>query len=212
MKTIIQAPLFTWFYNTVHDSEFYEDSIIQDIQGGEYYDIPTEELEKKESYELYEDYFDFDYNEYKKDYSKLYIDYLKEEWYLLNFESKLWISKIDFKNVYSPTYYNYSNDSININITIDTDVFKKYLLNNKNKISKFIKNKNKSYDWFICFLSDNFDEYIKDFDLEEHNQAIITQILGYYINSIKPDFIEDFISEKKSDIIELFYNCNTFNS
>jgi hypothetical protein len=46
----------------------------------------------------------------------------------------------------SPREYNFANDEITISVDVDYDKVKEYLLDNKESFSKYIEEKNTSYD------------------------------------------------------------------
>ena len=49
---------------------------------------------------------------------------------------KLGIEDMEFQSSYSPAYYNFSNDSINIEVTINTKILAEYVYNNWDRYTK----------------------------------------------------------------------------
>lgn len=112
-------PIFTGFYSTFFECQC-EDSYI-------------------ESPYTYDDY-DFDYSEYKIRVAKACVDAIETK---LN-ELGIDIS-VKFQSIYSPRYYNFSNDSINVKYKLTDDTI--------NAINKYIL---KEYEFFEMYLKQNY--------------------------------------------------------
>lgn len=55
-----------------------------------------------------------------------------------------------------PTSYNYANDTVNIDIEVESDIIKP---NMEIAFAKYLKETNKSYDGFLNFMPENIEEY-----------------------------------------------------
>jgi len=213
---IIELPIFTWFYNSIHefDYEYITQDFIQNIQDdpGCY---PSElislynkmdESEKNDFCEmdsLFSDFYEIDYNQYKLDYSKSFVDAFND-----NFEDdlkKIWITQIKFKGVSSPQYYNYSTDSLDVSCNICINKIVKYLDSEKEAFSKYIKKHNTSYDWYNAFYSNEYDSYIKELK-EDESEACITQIMSFYISLLDDrELLYDLHYKVKDSVYEHEY-------
>ena len=196
-KKIIYLPVFAGFYNTIHefDNEYVISDFIEEIESYTNVSNIDKETVKKGNYcdssDIFDKYYGIDYKEYMLDYSKEYVDNFNE--LLKEPLEKIGISNIEFKSIFSPTYYNYWNDEINININYDFDMIKNYLENNAVNFSNYIKDKNASYDGFIAFGDTDYNEYIKGNTFEAFE---LTQIIEFYLVNEKVeinnlDFIEN---------------------
>lgn len=107
-------PLFNGFYNTIWD--YYTDTFIED----EIYHFKSE-------YDLDIEYNDLEINweEYHLELSKMITNEIEDVLKEYNL-----IKSASFESLYSPRYYNYRNDSINVDIEID----QKCITNIKNVI------------------------------------------------------------------------------
>lgn len=154
MKKIeIYCPLFTWFYNTIH--EINDEQIINSYKPNEY----TWEWWSEKFYELYE----INYKERNIEYSKEYVKELIKNIRNIEYENNLnfGIEEINFISLESPKYYNYKNDEINISISINDDFYKKTLeyLKSDNKFKDFIEKEFKIRDGFIPYGSDDVNDW-----------------------------------------------------
>ena len=95
MKIKTYLPIFSGFYNTIWEFDYNyinEDILQQRIEKGLYSDLNIE--------------IDIDNQSYENDIASLLCDVIKE-----NLSD--YINDIKFENVYNPSRYNFSNDSIN---------------------------------------------------------------------------------------------------
>lgn len=110
------------------------------------------------------DQINFDYKQYQLDCSKSACKFIENE--LKDFG----VISIEFQELISPKYYNYSTDSINCKIEIDPEIISKYVLENNEAFEKYLKDNYTNYDGFIAYFStytkewacktDNFTNFI----------------------------------------------------
>jgi hypothetical protein len=72
---------------------------------------------------------------------------------------KLGIEAMEYQSSYSPAFYNFSNDSINVEVIINTEYFSQYVYNNWDRYSKEIHLHHTSRDGFISFQSNDIREW-----------------------------------------------------
>lgn len=102
-----------------------------------------------------------------------------------------WITKIDFTGFYSPSQYNYSTDRLEFNMCIDEQGMLENLSNLKNddKFHQFLKDNYSSYDGFMSFTPNNYDELFNEISNEEHYHQSIAALIAYLLKQNKFDSI-----------------------
>lgn len=70
--------------------------------------------------------------------------------------------EIKFESLKSPKEYNFHNDSIDCEISLNLSVFKKWIYENKDFINNELKNRYKPRDGFIPYYGDSFEEWKND--------------------------------------------------
>lgn len=148
-KTETYLPVFTGFYETIFepdaDSEIYEINQIRQEKGFEEIDFND---------------CNFNYKEYKENVCIDCTEFLGKEFKRLNV-----IESIEFQKLYSPSFYNFENDTVHVLIEFSEQNIKnidKILHDNYERFKKYIKNKYTSYDGFMSFHSDNCDNWLMD--------------------------------------------------
>lgn len=159
MKTIETfLPVFTGFYNTIFESD--DSSVIHSYN--------QENGTNFEYDDFHWDYSDY-YNQTAKNCCKAIEKLLKE---------KNIVQSIEFQKVVSPKYYNFSNDSINIEVKINIDILIFFIESNKKAFDTYIKDNYSSCDGFTSFHSNDGDMWLKslmndDLDKPEHKFGAI---------------------------------------
>lgn len=160
-------PLFSGFYHGWFDPDNEIENYIYN-----YNDEPNE-LERQISWND----IDFDFDTYQNDVVIFCCYYLQCE--LKNFG----IEKITFENISSPKYYNFSNDSINCEIVLNTDILSEYIYKNNEAFIKYLKDNYTSRDGFISLFSNLFTEWAFDTnnfkDFENCNAHLLGSILQF---------------------------------
>lgn len=130
-----------------------------------------------------------------------------------NFDNSLYVSKIqslasEFLNgshtfkgielnikcgqIYSPKFYNFSNDEIDLTVKFNKVKVLKFAKENKYQFNTFLKENYSSYDGFSSSTANNFIEWLQDF--KDNNVqsigAIITYICKEEIESLQSEFLE----------------------
>jgi len=144
-------PVFPGFYGTYFESE---DKEVSEI------DYINSERKEKGLSELDFDRFDFDYKEYMNDASISACEFI--EAILIE---KNCVTEVNFQSVSSPKYYNFSNDSINIEVVITEDNFKTIaalIIENINLFKEYLKDNYTSYDGFISHYSNDSVNWLTD--------------------------------------------------
>jgi len=162
MKIKTQLPIFQGFYNTIFEPN--EDSTIEDYNDCNGTDYKFDD-------------FKFDYDEYHNRIAKECINSVEKNLNELGFKCSIAFEKID-----SPKYYNYRNDSIDIELKITKQVIKKLysvLKENKEEFEIYIKENFTSRSGFISFYSNDVDVWLNDLDFSDNN--VCEHILNFVL-------------------------------
>lgn len=181
LKIATFLPIFPGFYNTIFEASN-EESEIEEI---------NRIREEKGLNEINYDDCIFDYKEYELNVSKQCTNFVENELRSI-FNS---VIKVEFEELISPRYYNYSNDSINVSIEIGKKgikEIKKYLIDNKNELETYLE-RYKSCDGFISSYSHYSDVWINEY-LEQIEDKV--HILGAVLDFI----LRNEISEPELDM------------
>lgn len=150
----------------------------------EMFDIDFEAEEMKISI----DDIDINYDEYKKELWNWL-----QEWFQDNLNNELpeWLQFINPKEtvMYSPQYYNYGTDSINVELKVDKRKLNKFIKENKDLLNEYLK-KYESRSGFISFTPSSYNELIKCEDIER----VVMCVLDYLLKDIDKNPIYDFDS------------------
>jgi hypothetical protein len=164
MKTInTYLPVFPGFYSTIFEpDEQFEMDYINELR-----------LEKGLEEVKFDD-IEFDYSDYYNQVAKSVTNVVYNE-------LKDFVKDIKFEEVISPKYYNYSNDSINVEITLTKENERKilsYLSENKDYFDKYLKDNYTSRSGFIPYYDNSITEFMLDKPLEHKHK------LGSILNFI----------------------------
>lgn len=142
MKTIETfLPVFTGFYNTIFEPD--DSNVIHSYNQENGTNFGCDDFVF--------DYSDY-YNQTAKNCCKAIEKLLKE---------KNIVQSIEFQKVVSPKEYNFSNDSINIEVKINIDILIFFIENNKESFDAYIKENYSSCDGFTSFHSNDGDMWLE---------------------------------------------------
>ena len=152
MKIETFCPLFPGFYSTIFE--------------------PSEESEiqfwnQENGTDLSYDDFEFDYDDYRDRVARAFVDSFES-----NFQDII-PSDIKYQSISSPQYYNFSNDSINIEVEFDFARFMETVNENKENIREYIRDNYTSRDGFNSFHSNNVEDWCdKEYVLENGSHRV----------------------------------------
>lgn len=126
----------------------------------------------------------FDFDKYKTKIQELAADFLTYEIDDNNGNE----IKIEAGELYSPKYYNFDTD--NIELTVEFDKFKLLdaIKKDVNAFDTFLKENYSSYDGFCSFTANNFDEWYIDY--KDEKETAIGALLTYLFKD--SDYQESF--------------------
>ena len=188
-------PIFDGFYNSIFDADG-EDDEIQHI---------NEEREKIGLEPITYDDCEWDYKEYNLRVSEKCVEVIEEELNdLLNIDMN-----ITFESLQSPKYYNYSTDSINIEIEMESlDVILEYLEENKENFTKYIKDRYTSYDGFTSFKSNDSDLWVEDISNVEDLSHKLGAVLDFILENEEYNTIDLY---NGLDGVGCYILCTNYN-
>jgi len=179
MKTIKQdtwLPLFTGYYHSIFDcSERYieYETDLSDKEIKDYYpkifeaDIPTDYF--KENFYSY-----LDYRQAENGCSEYIADGL------IGLDHSEIIVNVKYQKTVNPAYYNFSTDSINVEIEYNPKKLKAFIKENKEAFKEYIENKYTSYDGFSSSYSNdvhNWIDLVNKNELGEHELGSVLEFV-----------------------------------
>ena len=187
MKIKTYLPIFTGFYESIFEPN--EDSEIDYIN-----ELRTENNKSEINY----DHIDFDYNKY---YLELSEDLCDKVWSELdNF-----IYKIEFLELKSPKFYNYSNDYIECIITPKKQAILSYIKQNYNNWRKYLKDNYTSYDGFISHYDNNpnSEDWNLDSLFKQHQLCSVLNFIAENENITEFDLLDNEVYIQAKNFNEL---------
>lgn len=108
--------------------------------------------------------------------------------------------RYNFEKVVSPKQYNYGTDEIYATANFDMKEIIDYLVANKESFDSYAKDNFSSYDGFVSFLPNNYDEF-----LNEMNKADERTMSSFIYGVVEFALEKQFGSEIKEDMNEEVY-------
>lgn len=165
MKTInSHIPNFAGFYESVweHSDMLYDEAYHLDTHSP--FDIDGHEIVEVLSEHT-------DWTDYRNDVCQ----YVCDEW-----ESALvehgYITRLTFSGLHSPREYNFRTDSIHCDVTYTDEhltKLKKLFAEHKEEISKRIRDNYTSYDGFMSYHSNDYDDWVDEWYTCEHKFMVV---------------------------------------
>ena len=90
------------------------------------------------------------------------------------------------KEIYSPKYYNFSTDEMVFDVTFNKRKVKQYAKDYRDEFNQFLKDNYSSYDGFCSMTSNNYNEWLYDFNSNEVRS--IGAVLSFIF---RDDMLED---------------------
>lgn len=109
----------------------------------------------------------FDFDKYKSKIQELAKDFLKYE---IEDEKGNSIT-IEAGEIYSPKYYNFDTDNIELNVDFDKYKLLIFAQSEKENFNTFLKENYSSYDGFHSFTANNFKDWENEY-LNDENTAV----------------------------------------
>jgi len=150
-------PIFPGFYNTIFGPD--EGDVICDINS---------QRQSQGKPEIDYDDCEWDYAEYENEVSKSCTEFIEKE-----LKERGIVTKIEWQRIESPKFYNFTNDSIDVAISLSPENTKKiweYLHKNKEEFQQYLEEKFTSCSGFISFHSNDVDDWFaEDYSILNHS-------------------------------------------
>lgn len=161
----IQLPIFNGYYCSNLSIEENEVYYLDDF--GEINEDQYNEINSKETY---------------LNISKKYVEEFNEELEkdLLNFG----ISNIQFQELWSPKFYNYSTDEIYCTLDINIKVLHKVLKEHEDPFQRFLRDNYTPIDGYTPFVSNDVETYLENLLSTDVDNRNISVILEYLVTEI----------------------------
>ena len=188
----IRLPFFCGFY----ESPLYNSDTL-------YWETTEDDMEYwRELFEdetLTADDLDIDFPRFKEECAKAYM-----EAFFNNANCPNFIKNMGFSELVSPRYYNYETDKLYVNVEFEEDwrdKVKTFMEDNKEWLTERIEKEWTSYDGFKSFMSNNYDDWRKEFQKDDVDERYVAAMIGYIMLLANDSIYNDLIT----DTLESFY-------
>ena len=196
----ICVPFFCGFY----ESPLYNcDTLYWETYGDEL-DFYRERFEDDT---LEQDDLDIDFDRYKEDVCKTFIDA-----FFNLCECPDFIEGMDFSEMTSPRYYNFETDKLyaNVNLAEDwRDKVKEFMDKNKEMLTKRISEDWTSRDGFWSYMDNTFDYWYNEFQKDEPDERYISSIIQYMMEDADKNVYDHVICDTLENVYLDEYIINT---
>lgn len=151
------------------DTEYYLNELLQDSEHPETYEITGQ-----------------NYKDYEKSVCELHADSLNECLNDLRLYEKIDIVKsVKFKNMTSPSYYNFTTDKLHLLVDFNLTKLKKYcFVENKEDFNFYLQKKYTSCSGYISFIPNNLREFKQEYIDNKDNTLIDIMLEYHFIRAI----------------------------
>ncbi len=184
MRVNTFLPLFNGFYGSIFDIDEYEEIM---------------QYNQDNNTDCNEDDFEFDYNQYYQDLSEEFCTIVEK----LLIDNNI-ITSLKFEQLVSPKYYNYSNDSIDIEVNINKDNIISFIKDNFAAFDEYIRDNYISRSGFVSHYSNDADEWFNE--LKTDSLVKDEHQIGAILNFIALNLIDDY----RGDIYLLYNTTNVY--
>ena len=155
--------IFEGFYESNlfnSDTEYYLNECLQDEEHPETYEI--------------------NFIPYCESVASYAVELLKD--YCILFQGNKIIKEMKYISLNSPRFYNYTTDKLNIEIDFNINKLKRFIKNNKTDFNLYLKDNFTSYDGFISFIENNYNDFMnKLYSDSTEKVRSLNVMLEYYI-------------------------------
>ena len=148
------------------------------------------ESDKEEGYIHFDlDYFweNFQYDKYRLAIQERAHSFINGK----HSENNVWVL-IKAGEIYSPKFYNFSNDEIDLDVTFSKSKVLNEVNKNITKFNEFLKGRYSSRDGFNSFTANNYIEWLEDYNDEKDTAigAVLTYLFQETIEENRENFIQ----------------------
>lgn len=156
------------------------------------------ESDKEEGYIHFDlDYFwdNFQYDKYRLAIQERAHSFINGK----HSENNVWVL-VKAGEIYSPKYYNFSNDEIDLDVTFSKSKVLNEVNKNITKFNEFLKERYSSRDGFNSFTANNYIEWLEDYNDEK--DTAIGAVLTYLFQETIEENHEGFIQHVCDDYMD----------
>jgi hypothetical protein len=136
----------------------------------------------------------FNNQRYVKSIEKLAADFLDGQITAENYDFEI---TVKCGELYSPKFYNFANDQIELDVEFDRAKVLQIIAENENEFNQFLKENYSSYDGFISHTANNLSQWYNDF-ADENVQAIGAVLTFLFQDEIK----------ENDENLKFYYHCS----
>lgn len=182
MRTTINTNLFpiihVGMYDTILSPEYMFDDyqINEDFENGDF-DMSVEDYWEK-----------FDFKKFSNE-----IQHQADNFLSGKHEAEGITIKIEVGELYSPRFYNFETDQVELTVDYNKDEIVKFAKENKEDFNMFLKENYSSYDGFSSSTANNYSEWMEDFinDNVQSIGAVLTFIFREEFENYQEGFIQN---------------------
>ena len=182
---------------------FYESNLFN--SDTEYYlnDYLNDGEDIKKEYEIK------DFKGYCNEVSELYVDRLCDN---LDDVANVFNSYFIYHGLYSPQYYNFSTDKIQIEMDVNLDNLLQYIEDNKTLFDNYLHENFTSYDGFWSFIDNNYTDFMNTYNSGENDRELNVMIEFYLLNNVDLDNTRQQVYDELTSIqLEYIEEIETSN-
>lgn len=195
MKTTINTNLFPIIHVGMYDTILSPENMFDDYQ-------INEDFENGDFDMSAEDYWEkFDFKKFSNE-----IQHQADNFLSGKHEAEGITIKIEVGELYSPKFYNFATDQVELTVDYDKGAILLFAQNNKEDFNMFLKENYSSYDGFSSSTANNYSEWMEDFinDNVQSIGAVFTFIFreefedyheGFIQNCMENMYYSEFINE-----------------
>lgn len=184
-------PVFPGFYGT-----YYEPDESCELEG-----IASERHFNSLPELIHYDMIKFDYKDYKNEIAENAV-------YAIENDLSEFVESIKFQKIKSPKYYNFSNDSIDIEITLtakNINSIMDYLDKNSKNFQEYLTENYTSRSGFISHYSNDFNDWFSEDSLtHNHKLGAILNFIWYNEDNSEDDFYEACMMDAHLSAVNYF--------
>jgi hypothetical protein len=181
MKTTINTNLFPIISVSMYNDFLSPENLFDDYQ-------INEDFENGDFDMSAEDYWDkFDNEKYKE-----VVQHTADNFLSGDIEAEGITINIAVGELYSPRFYNFATDQLELTVDYDKEDIANFAKENKEDFNSFLKENYSSYDGFSSSTANNYSEWVEDFteDNEQSIGAILTFIFKDEMEEYQQGFLE----------------------
>jgi len=97
---------------------------------------------------------------------------------------------IEAGDIYSPKFYNFKTDNIDLNVTYNKHKVLRYAKDHQDEFEAFLKDNYSSYDGFMSFTANNYIQWLNEF--RDNDQTAVGAVLNFIFSDSLEDYHESF--------------------